>query len=454
MVTIMPTPALSQTPMWDPSDSFDAPSRPSATPVWGVSALLRAVADALQTRFNPVQVQGEVSGFTRAASGHCYFSIKDETGQIRCALFKRAAQLSAVQWRDGLKVELQGRLDVYGARGELQLIVEQARVAGQGSLYEQFLRLKAELEAEGLFQAQRKRPLPAYPRSIGVVTSLDAAALRDVASTLQRRVPHLPVRVFASPVQGDAAVPGLCAALEAAYAHHQRTGECQVLLLVRGGGSLEDLWSFNHPDLVRAVARAPMPVVCGVGHETDFTLADFVADVRAPTPTAAAELCAPDRAQLLQHLQAQQHGLALRVRRLSDAQQQRLDQLAQRLGQPSSRLAREQHRLQQQAFALEQRVKSVVVQHRTHLQRAQTDLPTALQRDVLRRQQQLQHAQAQLQLLNPRLVLQRGYALLTDVQGHVLTRAQQVQVGQAVHAELGEGRLDLTVQMTVKPAGS
>lgn len=440
--------------MWEEPDSFEEPSPRAARNVWGVSALLRAVADALQARFNPVRVQGEVSGFVRAASGHCYFSIKDETGQIRCAMFKRAAQQSTVPWRDGLKVELDGRLDVYGARGELQLIVEQARVAGQGSLYEQFLKLKAELEAEGLFSPERKRPLAAYPRSIGVVTSLDAAALRDVATTLQRRVPHVPVRVFASPVQGDAAVPGLCAALEAAYAYHLRTGECDVLLLVRGGGSLEDLWSFNHPDVVRCVARAPMPVVCGVGHETDFTLADFVADVRAPTPTAAAELCAPDRARLLQHLQAQQHSLALRVRRLCDTQQQRLDQLGQRLGQPSTRLAREQHRLQQTAFALQQRVQAVVTQQRSHLQRAETDLPNALQRDVQRRQQQLQHAQAQLQLLNPKLVLKRGYALLTDEQGHVLTRAQQVQAGQAVQAELSEGRLEMTVKMTVKPTGS
>lgn len=440
--------------MWDDPDSFDTRTPREATPVWGVSALLRAVTDALQARFNPVRVQGEVSGFVRAASGHCYFSVKDETGQIRCALFKRAAQLCTVPWRDGLKVELDGRLDVYGARGELQLIVEQARVAGQGSLYEQFLKLKAELEAEGLFRPERKRPLAAYPQSIGVVTSLDAAALRDVATTLQRRVPHLPVRVFASPVQGDAAVPGLCAALEAAYAHHQRTGECEVMLLVRGGGSLEDLWSFNHPDVVRCVARAPMPVVCGVGHETDFTLADFVADVRAPTPTAAAELCAPERARLLQHLQAQQQSLVLRVRRLCDAQQQRLDQLGQRLGQPSTRLARERQRLQQTAFALQQRVLAVVTQQRTHLQRALTDLPTALQRDLQRRQQQLQYAQARLQLLNPRLVLQRGYALLTDEQGHVLTRAQQVQPGQAVQAELSEGRLEMTVKMTVKPTGS
>ena len=440
--------------MWDESPSFESALPLPTRNVWGVSALLRAVADALQTRLNPVRVQGEVSGFTRAASGHCYFSVKDESGQIRCAMFKRAAQQSTVHWRDGLKVELDGRLDVYSARGELQLIVEQARVAGQGSLYEQFLRIKAELEAEGLFGPERKRQLPAYPRSIGVVTSLDAAALRDVATTLQRRVPHVPVRVFASPVQGDAAVPGLCAALEAAYAHHQRTGECEVLLLVRGGGSLEDLWSFNHPDVVRCVARAPMPVVCGVGHETDFTLADFVADVRAPTPTAAAELCAPERARLLQHLQAQQQSLALQVRRLCDAQQQRLDQLGQRLSQPSTRLGREQRRLQQQAFALQQRVQAAVAQRRTHVQRAQSDLPTALHRDLQRRQLQWQHAQARLQLLDPRLVLQRGYALLTDDQGHVLTCAQQVKPGQAVQAELSEGRLEMTVNMTVKPAGS
>jgi len=426
----------------------------SERPVWGVGALLNALADTLQARFNPVRVRGEVSGFSRAASGHCYFSLKDAQGQIRCALFRRAAMNQSVDWRDGLLVDVEGRLDVYGPRGDLQLIVESAQVAGQGGLFEEFMRLKAALDAEGCFDPARKRLLPRYPARILVVTSLDAAALRDVVTTLHRRVPHLPVRVFPSPVQGDAAPAALCEALERAYQVHAQSPQRDVLLLVRGGGSLEDLWSFNHPDVVRTLTRAPMPVVCGVGHETDFTLCDFAADLRAPTPTAAAELCAPDRARLLQHLQAQQHSLALRVRRLCDTQQHRLDQLGQRLGQPSTRLAREQHRLQQTAFALQQRVQAVVTQQRSHLQRAETDLPNALQRDVQRRQQQLQHAQARLQLLNPKLVLKRGYALLTDEQGHVLTRAQQVQAGQAVQAELSEGRLEMTVKMTVKPTGS
>lgn len=426
---IMP---LSTPPWSDATDPRGDPHHPLAQalapagPVWGVGALLRAVADALQARFNPVRVQGEVSGFVRAASGHCYFSVKDEQGQIRCAMFKRAAQASALSWRDGLQVELDGRLDVYGARGDLQLIVEHARVAGQGHLYEQFLRLKAELEAEGLFSPERKRPVPTYPQSIGVVTSLDAAALRDVATTLQRRVPHVPVRLFASPVQGAAAVPGLCAALQAAYAHSHRTGECEVLLLVRGGGSLEDLWSFNHPDVVRCIAQAPMPVICGVGHETDVTLADFVADMRAATPTAAAELCAPDRTRLLQHLAQQHQTLQRRVQRVCEVQQQRLDSMAQRMGQPSGYVALEQNRVQ----------------------RAAHDLGQAVTRGFERRHLHLQHAQARLQLLDPRLVLQRGYALLTDEHGHVLTQADQVQPGQAVHAELSQGRLHMTVKPT------
>ena len=264
------------------------PVREMGVRVWPVGSLLRAIADSLEARFNPVAVQGEIAGFSRASSGHCYFSLKDEQGQVRCAMFRRAAGLLDFSPSDGQLVELRGRLGVYEPRGELQLVVESMRQAGQGNLFEQFLALKAKLEAEGLFEVDRKRPLPLLPRAIGVVTSLGAAALHDVVSALQRRAPHIPVVIYPASVQGGQAAGELREALLKAY----RREEVDVLLLVRGGGAMEDLWAFNDEQLARTIVASPVPVVSGVGHETDFTIADFCADVRAPTPTAAAELCA------------------------------------------------------------------------------------------------------------------------------------------------------------------
>ena len=270
--------------------------QPDQRVVWGVSSLCRAVADTLDARFNPVTVKGEISGFSRASSGHCYFSLKDEGGQIRCAMFRRAAGLLDFSPRDGELVEVQGRLGVYEARGDLQLVVESMQRAGQGALFEQFLRLKTKLEAEGLFDASRKRALPTQPRAIGVVTSAGAAAWHDVMTALQRRVPHIPVRMAPAQVQGQAAAATLVQALQNLYAwtaeDHPTEPAVDVILLVRGGGSMEDLWAFNDEQLARVMAMSPVPVISGVGHETDFTIADFVADVRAPTPTAAAEMAA------------------------------------------------------------------------------------------------------------------------------------------------------------------
>lgn len=407
---------------------------------------MRAVADTLAARFNPVAVLGEISGFSRAASGHCYFSLKDETGQVRCALFRRSAEQLKFSPRDGQLVEARGKLDVYGARGELQLIVDTLQPGGQGALFEQFLRLKAQLEAEGLFNAVRKRSLPAQPRSIGVVTSLGAAALRDVVTALRRRVPHLPVVVYPASVQGAQAPGELCKALQTAYRRHGETGECDVLLLVRGGGSLEDLWSFNDPDLIRLLARAPMPVVCGVGHETDFTLADFVADLRAPTPTAAAELCAPPREQRQGELNYLQERLSASAFGTLDQRAQRIDRLAQRMGRPSARLhdslqelGRLQHHLQSGWMLTTQ-------QRRNRLNVLQTQLPPALRRAVDAQQRRLKRSELSLSLLDPQLVLERGYAFLTDAQGVAVTRAARAQAGQALTATLADGTLDVRVE--------
>ena len=300
--------------------------------IWQVGALCRAIADALEARFNPVAVRGEISGFSRASSGHCYFSLKDESGQIRCAMFRRAASLMDFSPRDGELVEVRGRLGVYEPRGDLQLIVESMSRAGQGALFEQFLRLKAKLEGEGLFDSARKRPLPVMPRGIGLVTSLGAAALHDVVTALQRRVPHIPVVLAPASVQGNSAPQELNQALLNLY-HLTQEGRglqadfankskkkasdadpvIDVILLVRGGGSMEDLWAFNDEQLARTLAASPVPVISGVGHETDFTIADFTADLRAPTPSAAAELLAPDAAELRRYFEATARTLETRV---------------------------------------------------------------------------------------------------------------------------------------------
>ena len=424
---------------------FGGDATSSGRNVWAVGALLRALADALQARFNPVTVRGEVSGFSRAASGHCYFSLKDEQGQIRCAMFRRAAQLSGVDLRDGQMVEVLGRLDIYGPRGDLQLIVESARLAGQGNLYEQFMRLKAELEAQGYFDAARKRPLAALPRRIGVVTSLDAAALRDVATTLRRRVPHVPVVVFPALVQGDQAPASLHQALEQAYRYHDEQAELDVLLLVRGGGSLEDLWAFNSPQLVRQIASAPMPVISGVGHETDFTLADFVADLRAPTPTAAAELCAPSRDTQLRALDGLQDELGQAVWRSWDAKAQRLDRVAQRLGRPSGRVAQERARLLAHAHRMARAVALRTDREQRVVQQLAQRWPDSVARDVRRQRQTLDHLAQRLSLLDPKLVLKRGYAWLADEQGHAITSVAQTQVGQSLRGVLADGEVGLTV---------
>ncbi len=273
----------------------EAPASIAPPPALSVAALLLAAGDALRARLGAVTVRGELSGFMRAASGHCYFTLKDSDGAaavLRCAMFRRAASLLDFDPREGQQVEVRGRITVYEARGELQCVVEAMLPQGAGSLYELFLRHKARLEAAGLFDAARKRPLPRYPRAIGVVSSLAAAALSDVLTALARRAPQVQVFVYPSAVQGAEAPMQLVQAIVLAGVR----AEVDTLIVCRGGGSIEDLWAFNDEAVVRAIASCPVPVVCGVGHETDLTLADLAADLRAPTPTAAAELAAPARA--------------------------------------------------------------------------------------------------------------------------------------------------------------
>ena len=438
---------------------------------WTVSALCRAVADTLDAQFNPVSVRGEISGFSRAASGHCYFSIKDDTGQIRCAMFRRAASLVNFSPRDGELVEVRGRLNVYEARGDLQLVVESMERAGQGALFEQFVRLKAKLEAEGLFDPVHKRALPVQPRAIGVVTSLGAAAWHDVVTALQRRVPHIPVLMAPALVQGAGAAATLVQALQNMYAltaeDNPLSPPVDVILLVRGGGSMEDLWAFNDETLARVVALSPVPIICGVGHETDFTIADFVADVRAPTPTAAAEMAAPDRGVGLECLSVLEHRLSRGLLRQQDRQAQRLDGIASRLGHG---LQRQQDRQAQRLSAIAARLsrpQALLGQHSQWLDRLAHRLQAGVQSglsdsrhqldrlndrlgfsqgQVAQRSQRLERAALRLSSVDPHRVLERGYAWLSDENGQALTQVAQFEPGQNVRATLADGDVPLTVR--------
>ena len=425
--------------------------------VWSVGALCLAIADTLNARFNPVAVKGEISGFSRAASGHCYFNLKDESGQIRCAMFKRAASALGFMPKDGEMVELRGKLGVYEARGDLQLVVETMQRAGQGDLFAQFLKLKANLEAEGLFDASRKRDIPAQPRAIGVITSLGAAALHDVVSALQRRVPHIPVILAPASVQGINAPSELLQSLKKlvswqgpeAKASSNVSGQpmvIDVILMVRGGGSMEDLWAFNDEALVRAVASCPIPIISGVGHETDFTLTDFVADLRAPTPTAAAELVATEGAQLLADCQLLQKALADALTTHLDRMSQRLDWVANRLGRPSSRLKDQTARLMRMHQSLQYGFKSQVQAQKQMLSRHSDHLPRLLQQNLHLHQQFNLNMGTRLGLLDPHLVLERGYAWLTDDKGRALTHVSDFQANQSVTASLADGQVNLQVK--------
>lgn len=423
---------------------IENPSLRTERMVWGVAALVHAVSDALAARFAACTVRGEISGFSRAASGHCYLSLKDADGGaalIRCAMFRRAASLLDFAPADGQLVEVRGRLAVYEPRGELQFVIESMQRGRAGALFEQFLKLKARLEAEGLFDPQRKRALPRFPRCIGVVTSLGAAALHDVLTTLARRAPHVGVIVYPCLVQGAEAPATIVRAIEAAG----QRAEVDSLIVCRGGGSLEDLWAFNDERVVRAIVASPLPTVCGVGHETDVTLADFAADVRAPTPTAAAEITAPTQQDCLATLAAIAALMARRMGRVLDIQSQALDRATLRLARPAEGVRRHAQRL----AVLQQRLRSHALQSVPRQRQRCLESTARLQRAVgvtlAARRQRLASLEGQLGALDPHQVLSRGYAWLSDAQGVPITTTKSLAVGQQIRAVLADGQATATV---------
>ena len=446
--------------MQAPSD--DTTPRHILTP----SSLNRLVRDLLGDVFPQVWIEGELSNVAKPASGHLYFTLKDSGAQVRCAMFK--PKTAALRFRpvDGMQVLLRAKVGLYEPRGEFQLVAEYMEPAGEGALQREFEQLKARLDAEGLFAPARKRALPRYARRIGVITSATGAAVRDVLSVLGRRWPLADVEVLPVPVQGREAPPAIVAMLNKASS----SGRYDVLLLTRGGGSLEDLWAFNDEAVARAIHASTIPVVSAVGHEIDFSIADFVADLRAPTPSAAAELLVPDAVAVGRHLQQLQQRMVTLQQRQLQAQAQRVDHLLARLQtqRPQARLARDrerllhlQHRLgavlreqsQLRQTRLERLHARLLAQHpRTQLsllarRLAEQDqrLRRAITYTLERQQTALRHAGHALHAISPLATLERGYAILFDEAGQVVRSVAAVSEGDTVNARMSDGELNLRV---------
>ena len=433
-----------------------------APAVISVSALNQAVARLLERSFPLAWVSGEVSNFTRAASGHWYFTLKDDGAQVRAVMFRGRAQYADFLPKEGDRVEVRALVSLYAARGDYQLGVEAIRRAGVGNLYEAFLQLKARLDAEGLFDSARKRVLPHFVRRIGIVTSPQAAALHDVLTTLARRAPHCHIIVYPTPVQGAGAGERIAETIAAVALRH----ECDVLLVCRGGGSIEDLWAFNHEAVARAIVACPMPVISGVGHETDVTIADFAADLRAPTPTAAAELATRPQTEWLAQVAGLQAELQRGWRRQHAERTQTLDWLARRLISPQATIRHEGLKLQALQQRLSHATGAPLVSASHALQRLAirlgNQLPDTLARRVQvadhtrrlaarmaalqqHRRQSLAHLSAQLDLLDPQRTLERGYAIVTDARGAIVRSPQALHARSVIGVRLADGSAEVSI---------
>ena len=400
------------------NSSAAAPART----VYSVSRLNREVRGLLEAGLGSIWIEGEISNLARPASGHWYFSLKDRNAQLRCAMFRARNAVARFTPQEGQLVLARGRVSLYEPRGDYQLLVEHLENAGLGALQRAFEELKARLAAEGLFAPERKRTLPIAPRRIGVITSPTGAAVRDILHILRRRFPAAAVLIYPTPVQGAAAAASLTASIELAGAR----AECDVLILARGGGSLEDLWAFNDERLARAIARCPIPIVTGIGHEIDFTIADFVADLRAPTPSGAAQLVVPDAAVWLQRLAQLAARFGVAAQRTLKGEQARLDELQRRLqrAHPGARLQ----------------------QHSQRLDELEARLRLALRARLAASAARLDGAVRALHAVSPLATLARGFAVLTRSADNVLiTDAAQLNVGERFDARLAQGKLRATV---------
>jgi exodeoxyribonuclease VII large subunit len=435
--------------------------------IYTVSRLNREVRLLLERGFGSLWLEAEISNLARPSSGHWYFSLKDVGAQVRCAMFRQRNMLCAIVPRDGQKVLVRARIGLYEPRGEYQLLIDHLEDAGLGALKRQFEELRAKLAAEGLFATERKRALPGLPQRIGIITSPTGAAVRDIIHVLARRFPAVPVLIYPVPVQGAQAAADITAALLLAG----RRAECDVLILARGGGSLEDLWAFNDEALARAIVASPIPVITGIGHEIDFTIADFAADVRAPTPSAAAELVVPDVEDWLQSVARAGARLQRAIRGRLQLHRERLNWLTGRaaLVSPSARLTQQSQRLDELEQRLSRGVRRQLQEWGARLRwltgRAALVGPTIrLSQQALRLrnlEQRLQRASREtlrrardrllplvrtLNAVSPLATLERGYAIVSSEDGRILRDAAMARPGMTIEARLGRGRLRAKVE--------
>ena len=449
------------------------PPENAQSEVLPVSELVRRARRTLERDFPLQWISGEVASLTRAASGHLYFSLRDDTSQVRCLMYRTRAQLLPFRLAEGQRIEVRALVTLYEARGEFQLQVEAIRQAGRGNLFEAFLRLKERLTAEGLFDEAAKRELPYLPRGIGIVTSPQAAALHDVLVALARRAPHVPRIVYPSPVQGNGAGASL-AAMVATAGTRATQDDIDVLIVCRGGGSIEDLWAFNDEALARAIAASPIPVVSGVGHETDFTLADFAADLRAATPTAAAELVSAGHLEARTRLGSLHQELERRVRRKLDAAWERCDRVRARLTHPRERIGRQRERFAALAHRLGMSItlrleragirlrfathalarhKPDPASEREEFERLARRLREAVAGRLAREQQKRTTLASHLEHLNPQAVLERGYSIVRNEAGDILRDADSTHTGERLRIQPARGEITVRVE-TLPAAGS
>jgi exodeoxyribonuclease VII large subunit len=417
--------------------------------VYTVSQLNSEARGLLEEAFIDVWIEGEISNFVAPGSGHWYFSLKDANAQVRCAMFRGNQRKVHFTPKNGLHVLLRARVSMYEARGEFQLIADLMEERGEGKLRRAFEVLKKKLEAAGWFSEEHKKEIPPFPTCIGVVTSPTGAAVRDILNVLKRRYPCVPVIIYPTLVQGDTAAPAIAKAIQLA---NQRK-ECDVLILARGGGSLEDLWAFNEEVTAKAIFESELPIISGIGHEIDFTIADFVADLRAPTPSAAAELAVPDRADLLQTLRRQEQQVTRLINQVLIAEKQKLDWMQKHLQQqhPRRKLAEKMQqldyfeaRLQQLAPRLRIQVCQQLLQQQLHR------LWTLIHADINKRQTRLAHSAATLDSISPLATLKRGYAIAAHKDGKIVTSSEEVTTGDEINVKLNSGSLNCRVEATSK----
>jgi len=429
-----------------------------------VSELNAAIRETLDAEFHDVWVSGEISGLKLAASGHYYFTLKEKDAQVRCVAFRSAHRYWKFKPQDGTEVVARGRIDVYEVRGEYQLLVELLEPQGLGALQLAFEQLKKKLAAEGLFAPERKRPLPRFPQRIGIVTSLRGAAIADMVHILSRRSPGISIRLFPALVQGEGSVEDICRGIR----YFSKSGWADLVIAGRGGGSLEDLWTFNEEAVARAIVECSVPVVSAVGHETDVTIADFVADLRAPTPSAAAELVVPDRKDLLERIannrgkcaQAVRYRLAMLERQLRRQGIERaLNLLHRRVGRGLQQIDEMEYRLRERMRAaidtrgrsqraLDSRLRRFDVRPRLaaggrRLEASELKLAQTLRLSLARRRGRLEQLSARLSQLSPLLILQRGYAIVSSQRGIV---KDALPPGERIHVRVADGEFDATVE--------